>query len=88
MYLAENTSQAVSVEFVRLWRTNYARNRLQKLVEKARKGFFDSLTPAGLIRRAYFVLCAGVTLCRQIPARLSCAAICSMADPAVFRNSR
>ena len=28
-------------------RTNYARSRLQKLVEKARKGFFDSLYPAG-----------------------------------------
>ena len=33
-YLAENTSQAASVEFVRLWRTNYARGRLQKLAEK------------------------------------------------------
>jgi len=30
VYLAENTSQAASVEFVRHWRTNYARSRLQK----------------------------------------------------------
>ena len=31
VYLAENTSQAASVEFVRLRRTNYARSRLQIL---------------------------------------------------------
>jgi hypothetical protein len=28
VYVAENTSQAASVEFVRFWRTNYARGRL------------------------------------------------------------
>ena len=39
VYLAENTSQAASVEFVHLWRTNYARSRLQKLAEKP-EGFF------------------------------------------------
>ena len=32
MYLAENTYQAASVEFVRQRRTNYARSRLQKFV--------------------------------------------------------
>lgn len=42
VYLAENTSQAASVEFVRLWRTNYARSRLQKLAEK----------PEGVFRQA------------------------------------
>ena len=39
VYLAEKTSQAASVEFVRQWRTNYARGRLQKSVGKARRGF-------------------------------------------------
>ena len=42
VYLAENTSQAASVEFVRLRRTNYARSRLQKLAEK----------PEGVFRQA------------------------------------
>ena len=42
VYLAENTSQAASVEFVRLWRTNYARSRLLKLAEK----------PEGVFRQA------------------------------------
>ena len=28
VYVGENTSQAASVEFVRLWRINYARSRL------------------------------------------------------------
>ena len=43
VYLAENTSQTASVEFVPHWGTNYARSRLPKFVGKARKGFFDSL---------------------------------------------
>ena len=43
MYLTENTSQAASVRVVRPRRTRSARGRLQKLVGKARKGFFDSL---------------------------------------------
>jgi len=38
----ENTSQAASVEFVRQWRTNYARSRLQKIGGKARRGFSTS----------------------------------------------
>ena len=42
VYLAENTYQAASVEFVRLRRTNYARSRLQKLAEK----------PEGVFRQA------------------------------------
>ena len=35
VYVAKNTSQSASVEFVRLWRTNYARGRLQFLSKKA-----------------------------------------------------
>ena len=44
VYLAENTSQAASVEFGRQRRTNYARSRLQSFCRKSPKGFFDSLT--------------------------------------------
>ena len=36
---------ASQYEFVCRRRANYARSRLQKLVGKARKGFFDSLKP-------------------------------------------
>ena len=43
VYLTENTSQAASVRVVRRRRTRSARSRLQKLVGKARKGFFDSI---------------------------------------------
>ena len=39
VYLAENTSQAASVEFVRQWRTNYARSSLKNLLESP-KGVF------------------------------------------------
>ena len=39
VYLSENTYQAASVEFVRHRRTNYARSRLQKPVEKPQEGF-------------------------------------------------
>ena len=39
VYLSENTYQAASVEFVRHGRTNYARSRLLKPVEKPRGGF-------------------------------------------------
>ena len=39
VYLAENTSQAASVEFVRRRRTNYARSSLQNPVKKPRRGF-------------------------------------------------
>ncbi len=42
MYVDENTSQAASVEFVRLQRTNYARSRLQNTVEKAQRAFSTS----------------------------------------------
>ena len=42
MRLTENTPQAANVEFVRLWRTNYARSRLQKKAEK----------PEGVFRQA------------------------------------
>ena len=43
VYLAENTYQAASVEFVRRRRTNYARSRLQPFCRKSPKGVFDSL---------------------------------------------
>jgi len=43
VYLAENTSQAASVEFVCHRQTNYARSRLQKNWRKSPKGFFDKL---------------------------------------------
>jgi len=39
VYVDENTSQAASVEFVRLWRTNYARSRLQNTGGKAQRAF-------------------------------------------------
>ena len=42
MCVRENTSQAASVEFVRLRRTNYARSRLQSFVGKTRRVFRQS----------------------------------------------
>ena len=42
MYLAQNSSQAASVEFVRRRRTNYARSRLRKFAENP-AGDFCSL---------------------------------------------
>ena len=39
VYVAENTSQTASVEFVPHWGTNYARSRLPKFVGKAQRGF-------------------------------------------------
>ena len=42
MCVGKNTSQAASVEFVRLQRTNYARSRLQILLSEKPGGFFDS----------------------------------------------
>ena len=39
VYLAENTSQAASVELVRQRRTNSARGRLQNTVGKPQRGF-------------------------------------------------
>ena len=44
VYLAQNTFQTASVEFVRSQRTNYARSRLQKNWRKSPEGFFDMLT--------------------------------------------
>ncbi len=46
VYLGENTYQAASVEFVRPWRTNYARSRLQETCQKSPLGIFDSLRNA------------------------------------------
>ncbi|MBS6582742.1 MAG: hypothetical protein KH318_08715, partial [Oscillibacter sp.] len=42
VYLAKNTSQSASVEFVRFQRTNYARGRLQAFYQKRAKPFFDN----------------------------------------------
>ena len=39
MCVRENTSQAASVEFVRLWHTNYARSRLQSFCRKNPEDF-------------------------------------------------
>ena len=44
VYLGENSSQSASVEFVRPWRTNYARGRLQAFCPKRALPFLDSLT--------------------------------------------
>ncbi len=38
VYLAENSYQAASVEFVRYQRTNYARSRLQTIYQEEPKG--------------------------------------------------
>ena len=43
MCVRENTSQAASVEFVRLWHTNYVRSRLQAFCRKKPEDFSDSL---------------------------------------------
>ena len=43
VYLDKNTSQSASVEFVRHWRTNYARSRLQVFCSKRATPFFDKL---------------------------------------------
>ena len=57
VYLTENTSQAASVRVVRLRQTTRARSRLRKFVEKARKGFFDSLKNAsGKMPEAFFCI--------------------------------
>ena len=49
VYLAKNTSQSASVEFVRFQRTNYARGRLQAFCPKRALPFLDSLPPQDLI---------------------------------------
>ena len=52
VYLTENTTQAASVRFVRPWRTNRARGRLQSFCQKRALPFFDSFTPGGSVRNA------------------------------------
>ena len=54
VYVGENTSQAASVEFVRLWRTNYARSRLQNW-RKSPKGFFDKLQRRSVFQEIFYV---------------------------------
>ena len=44
VYVAKNTSQSASVEFVRFQRTNYARGRLQAFCQKRATPFFDKLS--------------------------------------------
>ena len=46
VYLAENTAQAASVEFVRQRRTNYARGRLQNLAKKPEGIFRQTQIPS------------------------------------------
>ena len=54
MCVRENTSQAASVEFVRLWHTNYAHSRLQPFVGKTLRVFpTASMTPAANGRRGH-----------------------------------
>ena len=61
VYLAENTSQAASVEFVPRRGTNYARSRLPKFVGKACRGF--STVSSTDTRKG---ICASV--CQRTPA--------------------
>ena len=42
VYVAKNTSQSASVEFVRFQRTNYARGRLQAFCQKRATPFFGN----------------------------------------------
>ena len=54
MCVSENTSQAASVEFVRLWHTNHAHSRLQPFVGKTLRVFpTASMTPAAIGRRGH-----------------------------------
>ena len=54
MCVRENTSQAASVEFVRLWYTNYAHSRLQPFAGKTLRVFPTvSMTPAANGRRGH-----------------------------------
>ena len=54
MCVRENTSQAASVEFVRLWHTNYAHSRLQPFAGKNLRVFPTvSMTPAAIGRRGH-----------------------------------
>ena len=52
VYLAENTSQTASVEFVPHRGTNYARSRLPEFVGKARRGFSTVSARLSLKRQA------------------------------------
>ena len=58
VYLAKNSSQSASVEFVRFQRTNYARGRLQAFCPKRALPFLDSLKRMnpGAVRRGSYVL--------------------------------
>ena len=75
VYLAKNTSQSASVEFVRLWRTNYARGRLQAFCPKWASPILDRITSPRRRRAGdllfYSMLCAavGVGLFRLLPLR-------------------
>ena len=54
MCVRENTSQAASVEFVRLWHTNYAHSRLQPFAGKTLRVFSTvPMTPAANGRRGH-----------------------------------
>ena len=51
VYVAKNTSQSASVEFVRFQRTNYARGRLQAFCPKRQRLFGQSQIPGSGLRR-------------------------------------
>ena len=59
VYLAKNTSQSASVEFVRLWRTNYARGRLQAFCPKWASPILDrkQVPGADAPGTCYSILC-------------------------------
>ena len=76
VYTAENTSQLVSVEFVRRMRTNYARNKLQPHSKKCLALFRRSQT--GQLRRAarsFFVLLTFYLLMKHISIVATCARV-------------
>ena len=56
VYLAENTSQTASVEFVPHRGTNYARSRLPEFVGKAQRGF-STVSAEGGINASLCCLC-------------------------------
>ena len=56
VYLAENTSQAASVEFVCRRQANYARSRLRKTGGKGRRPFSTSLNAPDGCRGSFHVL--------------------------------
>ena len=87
MCVRENTSQAASVEFVRLWHTNYVRSRPQPFVGKTRRVFPTvSMTPAANGRRGHALFSAPVVFPPHIQQRIG-AALLAAIDPPINLNS-